>query len=266
MSSLYFPQLAMGNIAQYPVTRTWLRAATINNLLDGSVIVLASVAPARMSWTLSYSGLSQAEWNAIEALFESVQGQFGNFTFVDPSDNLLSWSENFTMPVWTPGPLLQVVTGATDPNGGTNATTLTNGAQASQGIMQQTAGPGWFEYTFTIYLRSDTPCSVSLILASGATQAQLTVPVDVAWTRVQSSGALATEGTGFGCGVELGPGVTVYAYGAQLEAQPDAGGYKTKNNVSGVYPNARFNQDILVNTSNSVGQFATSLNITSTVS
>ncbi len=266
MSTLYFPQLAMGNIAQYPVTRTWLRAATINNMPDGSVIVLASVTPARMSWTLSYSGLSQVEWNAIEALFKSVQGQFGNFTFVDPSDNLLSWSENLTMPVWTPDPLLQVATGATDPNGGTNATTLTNWAQASQSIMQQTAGPGWFEYTFTIYLRADTPCSVSLILTSGATQEQLTVSVGVAWTRVQSAGALATQAAGFGCGVELGPGLTVYAYGAQLEAQPEAGGYKTKANVSGVYPNARFNQDILVNTSNSVGQFGTSLTITSTVS
>ena len=93
MSTLYFPQLANGNIAQYPLTRTWLRAATINNLPDGSVIVLASVTPARMSWALTYSGLSQGEWSAIEALFEGVQGQFGNFTFVDPADNLLSWSE-----------------------------------------------------------------------------------------------------------------------------------------------------------------------------
>jgi len=266
MSTLYFPQLAMGNIAQYPVTRTWLRAATINNLPDGSVIVLASVTPARMSWTLTYNGLSQAEWNAIEALFESVQGQFENFTFVDPADNLLSWSENFTAPVWTPDPLLQVLSGALDPNGGTNAMTLTNGAQASQGIVQQTAGPGWFEYTFSIYLRSDTPCSVSLVRASGATQARLTIVVGGTWTRVQSSGSLTTQGNGFGCGLELDPGVTVHAYGAQLEAQPNAGGYKTKTNISGVYSNARFNQDILVNTSNSLGQFATSVKITSTVS
>jgi hypothetical protein len=266
MSALYFPQLANGNVAQYPVTRTWLRAATINNLPDGSVIVLASVTPARMSWTLTYSGLSQAEWNAIEALFEGVQGQFGNFTFVDPADNLLSWSENFTMPVWTPDPLLQVISGAPDPNGGTNATTLTNAAQASQSIIQQTAGPGWFKYTFSIYLRSDTPCSVNLIRASGATQAPLTIAVGETWARVQSSGALATQSNGFECGLELDPGVTVFAYGAQLEAQPDAGGFKTKTNVSGVYQNARFNQDILVNTSDAPGQFATSLKITSTVS
>ncbi len=266
MSTLYFPQLANGNIAQYPLTRTWLRAATINNLPDGSVIVLASVTPARMSWALTYSGLSQGEWSAIEALFEGVQGQFGNFTFVDPADNLLSWSENFTMPVWTPDPLLQVVTGATDPNGGTNAVTLTNGAQASQGIVQQTTGPGWFEYTFSVFLRSDTPCSVALIRASGATQVQMTVTVGETWTRVQSSGALVTQGNGFECGLELDPGVTVYAYGAQLEAQPSAGGYKTKTNISSVYPSARFDQDLLVNTSNALGQFATSLKITSTVS
>jgi hypothetical protein len=266
MSTMYFPQLANGNIAQYPVTRTWLRTATINNLPDGSVIALASVTPARMSWTLSYSGLSQAEWSAIEGLFEGVQGQFGNFTFVDPADNLLSWSENLAMPVWTPDPLLQVATSAPDPNGGTNAVTLTNGAQASQGIVQQTAGPGWFEYTFSIYLRSDTPCSVTLIRAGGATQAQVAVAVGETWTRVQSSGALVTQGNGFECGLELDPGVTVYAYGAQLEAQPDAGAYKTKTTVSGVYPSARFDQDILVNTSDAWGQFATSLKITSAVS
>lgn len=265
MSTRYFPQLAIGNMAQYPVTRSWQRAATVNNLPDGSVIAMASVTPPRMSWTLSYIGLSQAEFSAIEALFESVQGRFGNFTFVDPSDNLLTWSEDFTMATWTADPLLQIVKGAQDPNGGTNAMTLTNGAQASQGIVQQLAGPGWFEFTFSIYLRADTPCSVDLIRASGSTQSRTTIPVSGTWTRVQSSGALGAQGDGIECGLELDPGVTVYAYGAQLEAQPSAGAYKTKTNLCGVYTDARFDQDILVNTSDAVGQFATSLRITSAV-
>ena len=131
MSTLYFPQLSVGSVAQYPVTRLWSKPAAINVLPGGSVVLMARVTPARMLWKLRYTGLSESEWGALQSLFTAVQGRLGNFTFVDPTDNLLSWSEDFTAASWTVDPLLQIVPAMPDPLGGTAASQLTNSAQAS---------------------------------------------------------------------------------------------------------------------------------------
>jgi hypothetical protein len=264
MSNLYFPQLAIGSLAQYPITRSWSKTTSIDTLPDGSTVRMSSVCPARLSWELRYTGLSAAEWVALQTLFNVSQGRFGAFTFLDPTDNLLSWSEDFTQGVWNADPLMQISAGAPDPLGGTGGTKLTNGAQTTQSVMQSLAGPSWFQYCVSVYLRSDVPSTVSLVRTSTSNQQRQTIAVGQEWTRALASGILGGQDDGVRFGLEVAAGTSVYAFGAQVEAQPGAGAYRAKTNRSGVYSKSRFDQDALAQAAGTVGQFSTTLRITST--
>jgi hypothetical protein len=263
MSALYFPQLAVGSVAQYPVSRQWTKPAVINVLPGGSTVLMASVTPARVSWKLGYTGLSDSEWGALQTLFTAVQGRYGNFTFVDPADNLLSWSEDFTAAAWTADPLLQIVAAISDPLGGTAAAQLTNAAQAPQQLTQSLAGPGWGQYCFSLYLRADSPSTVNLIRATASATSRQAVPVGSSWARVLTSGSLGGQDDGVHFGIELPAGASVLVFGPQVEAQPSAGPYKSKSQRSGVYTESRFDQDTLTQTADAVGQYSTTIQVTS---
>jgi hypothetical protein len=263
VSTLYFPQLAAGSLAQYPVTRQWSKPAIINTLQGGSTVLMTRVAPARLSWKLAYTGLSESEWGALQSLFTAVEGRFGTFTFVDPTDNLLSWSEDVTAAAWTKDPLLQVAGGIPDPLGGPAAWQLTNGAQAPQQLTQSLAGPSSHQYCFSIYLRTNSPCIVNLIRAAASNSAREPVAVGSNWIRVLTSGSLGGQDDGVHFGVELAAGATVFAFGPQVEAQPCAGPYKPKADRSGVYTKSRFDQDTLTQTADAVSQYSTTIQVTS---
>jgi hypothetical protein len=227
------------------------------------VVLMARVTPARMLWKLRYTGLSESEWGALQALFIAVHGRFGNFTFVDPTDNLLSWSEDLTAASWTADPLLQVVPAMPDPLGGTAASQLTNSAQAPQQLTQSLAGPGWNQYCFSIYVRTDSPCIVNLIRSTVSVTTKQPVAVGSTWSRVTTSGSLGGQDDGVRFGIELAAGIRVLVFGPQVEAQPSAGPYKSKSQRSGVYPKARFEQDTLAQVATIVGQYSTALQVTS---
>jgi hypothetical protein len=262
MSNLYFPQLTNGSLAQYPVTRRWSQAVTINSLQDGRAVTMTSPAPPRVSWELRYRGLSATEWEALETLFAAAEGRFGTFTFLDPTDNLLLWSEDLTTSAWTADPLLQVTKGLADPMGGSNAVTVTNGGQATQQLMQSLAAPSWFQYCFSVYLRTNGSSNVNLVRSSAGTELRQTVAVTSDWSRVQGSGILGGQEEEIHFGLELLSGTSVFVFGAQVEAQHSAGGYKLKSNRSGVYPKSRFDQDSLVQSTDSTGQHSTTIQIT----
>lgn len=235
----------------------------INRMPDGSTVRMSSVCPPRILWELRYTGLSAAEWLGLQTLFNTSQGRFGAFTFLDPTDNLLSWSEDFTAAVWNADPLLQISAGAPDPLGGTAATKLTNGGQTTQSVMQTIAGPSWFRYCVSVYFRADSPSTVSLVRTSTSNQQRQTIAVGQQWMRAFVSGSLGGQDDGVRFGIEVPAGTTVYAFGAQVEAQPSAGGYRTKTNRSGVYTKSRFDQDALAQVAETVGQFSTMVRITS---
>ena len=125
---LYYPQLTTGAVCQLPVTqRTSIRTVS-NELAGGDTIRMADPNYEIKRWQLQYSGLTDGEWASIEQLFEATEGRLATFTFLDPTDNLLMWSEDWTKTVWTADPLLQLVNGIPDPVGASNAMQLTNTA------------------------------------------------------------------------------------------------------------------------------------------
>ena len=200
----------------------------------------------KIRWSLRYSELSSEELAMISQLFDNMQGRLGTFTFLDPTNNLLTWSEDCLNPAWRTDPLLQAVEAVQDAAGGTNATRITNAAQTSQRLMQFIEGPAWYRYCFSIYLRSQQTGEVRLVQsATGGEIAQATALSPI-WTRVWLSAALPAVGDGIGFGLELKSGMQVDIYGAQVEAQSGAGEYKKTFDRSGVYSCSRFDQDALI--------------------
>ncbi len=255
-----FPQLSTGALAQYPLTRSVVTRTVTNSLEDGSTIRLADPVY-KLVWNLRYEGLSPDEWNALSSFFASVQGQLQTFTFTDPTANLLSWSEDFSKTVWEVDPLLQITAGFGDPFQGTSASQATNTAQAAQGVFQQIPGPGSYSYCFSVYLRCDQACSVTLRSTANSVEQDQQNLIGSDWTRYTFSVTSSSPVDGVTFGLLFPAGVAVDVYGMQVEAQPAAGTYKKVSGAGGVYVNSRFAQDDLSFSIDSPGLYSTQLSI-----
>ncbi len=167
---LFYPQLTTGAVSQFPVTRNANLRTVANQLPSGYTIRMADTGAQKVQWQLRYSSLTDGELSAIQSLFVAAQGQLNTFTFVDPIYNLLMWSEDWTQAVWTPDALLQITAGMPDPLGGSDAMQLTNTAQTTQQVVQNTSGPSSFVYCYSVYVRSAVPATIQLVVtATGQT-------------------------------------------------------------------------------------------------
>jgi len=239
-----FPQLSTGATSQYPFTKMAVTRTVTNKLEDGSTIRLADPVT-QLKWELSYTGLSQSEWTALSEFFTAMQGGLRTFTFADPTGNLLSWSEDFSQTVWSKDSLLVVGAGIPDPEQGTSAWSVTNTAQAAQGIVQQIPAPGSYKYCFSVYLRCAQACSISLRCIANSIEQDSPNLVNSEWARYTQSVALSSPVDGLSFGLLLPAGIALDVFGMQVEAQPAAGAYKKTSEQSGVYLNSRFAQDQL---------------------
>src|ERR1700758_3728629 len=106
-----FPQLTTGALAQFPVTRSNRLRTVVNTMADGSVVKLADPAGAITEWQLQYSALSDTEAAALQQFFSSMEGSLNVFTFLDPTANLLAWSDQLTDDVWTADPFIGLTGG-----------------------------------------------------------------------------------------------------------------------------------------------------------
>lgn len=91
----YFPQMATGAIGQYPLSVRGVQRTIVNDCLDGRRIKLPDRGAAHARWQFNFRELTDVELNALEQLFQSAEGRLNGFTLLDPSGNLLAWSEKF---------------------------------------------------------------------------------------------------------------------------------------------------------------------------
>src|SRR6185437_9498599 len=89
--------------------------------------------------------------------------RLGDFTFLDPTDNLLCWSEKLDDTVWERNSLLTITSAVADPLGGTSANRVSNTGGAALAIQQTVNAPAWFQYAFTIQVRSDQDQQLTLV-------------------------------------------------------------------------------------------------------
>jgi hypothetical protein len=81
-----FPKLKTGAVAQYPSHKQIAFRTMVARFIDGSEQRFRQVKGPAHRWAIQMSRISAAEMAALEDFFEAAQGQFGNFTFVDPWD------------------------------------------------------------------------------------------------------------------------------------------------------------------------------------
>jgi hypothetical protein len=260
---LYYPQLTSGAVSQLPVThRTSIR--TLSNVLEGgNTFRVGDPSAGIVRWQLQYSNVTDAEWATIEQLFEAAEGRLTTFTFLDPTANLFMWSEDWTKPVWTIDPMLQVATGIQDPLGGSNAVQLTNTSQSTQRIVQSIAAASWFQYCFSVYLRSDAPSVVQMVMSASGQDSLFPISTGPAWARAVKSGSLSVSQNAIGFGIQLPAGARIQAFGAQVEAQGAAGQYKKTIDRGGVYSKTRFDSDALTLSTNAPNQNAGTVSLSS---
>src|ERR1017187_129785 len=103
---LVYPQLATGTLSQFPVQRRHQMRTLVNTAADGTVVKLADAGAETVEWQLQYAALSDAELAALLQFFAAAEGTLNNFTFVDPTANLLAWSNDLSNVVWETGPFL----------------------------------------------------------------------------------------------------------------------------------------------------------------
>jgi hypothetical protein len=238
---LYFPQLSSGATGQFPMQRQRVTRTVINQSADNYTVKLVDAAAAMTSWHISFAELTDQELAALEVLFEATEGRLNPFTFLDPTDNLLAWSEQQDQPAWQKDPLLTLAGSQPDPSGGAGAFRIVNTGGANQTIQQTINAPASLQYCFSVYARSDASTSLWLV-AGSQTIAQGIGPQ---WSRL--SYAAQPQGTQetINFGVMLAAGATVDVFGIQAEAQSAASLYKKTAEQGGVYPNARFRDDTL---------------------
>jgi hypothetical protein len=257
----YFPQLSTGSIAQYPIQKRRVARTVVNEAADGNQYKLADVNAAAVEWALSFQTITDAERDALVSLFENVEGRLGSFTFLDPADNLLVWSEDLTQTAWVGNSLLTVTTGVADPNGGTSANQISNGGSGALAIQQTINGPGWFQYAFSMQARSAANQQITLVLSTASASQSQTYSIGPNWTPLLLSGALAGTDEAVTFGIQTPPGGSADLYGVQVEAQAGASGYKMTTSSGGVYPAARFLDDGLSIVTNGPSQHSGTIRI-----
>jgi len=265
MANLAFPQLSTGAFAQYPIRKT-IKIQTIKNILaDGTMLDASDPGAGQIVWTLSYVGLSSDDANAIQGHFEACGGPLRAFIFLDPTDNLLTYSTDLTQSPWITPSGVTITSGLADPNGGTSAFSVTNGGSAAQQITQTLAAPVNYQYCFSLYASSVASGTLNLIRGSANAQQTNSYPLGPAWSRISSSGALNDSGTGLSVAISLAAGQSVTLYGPQLEPQLSASRFRPTYSNSGLYKNAHWAVSELVFTPSAPNVFSTSFSIETSV-
>jgi hypothetical protein len=254
---LVYPQLTTGTLAQFPVQKKRRMRTVVNTLADMTAIKLADPAGETVGWQLQYANLSDVEATNLQNFYLATEGNLNVFTFVDPTANLLSWSDQLTNEVWTADPYLGLTGGLPDPMGGTNGWTLANSSAAPQGLTQTLNAPGGYTYCLSVYVQSSTPATVTLV--AGNTQSN--IAVSSKWARAAISGAGNATAESIAFSLQVSPGASVQMFGMQVEAQPAASAYKPSS-TGGVYPAAYFRDGLLAFTSTDVNHNAVTVNIT----
>lgn len=251
---LYFPQLASGAGAQFPVRRRAVRRTVVNTTPDGRTVRLADAGAQSVEWELALTGLTGEEWGALEGLFEAVEGRLRSFAFLDPADNLLVWSEDLAQAAWTKEAGLELAAGVGDPLGTTRATRITNNGAAALTVQQTLEIPGWYQYCLSVWARNAQPGEVWLLRSSGQGPLKKQFKTWGAWSRLVHSTKENDPSETVSFGLELAAGQTVEVFGLQVEAQRGASQYKRTASRGGVYREAYFRDDSLDLTSEGPGE------------
>ncbi len=81
-----FPQLKTTAVAQYPSHRALTFSTRTVSFLDGTEQRFREYGSPIHRWIIQLDQLDESEMSALGEFFESQQGEFGDFSFIDPWD------------------------------------------------------------------------------------------------------------------------------------------------------------------------------------
>jgi hypothetical protein len=237
---LVFPQLSTGAFAQYPMIRRLTQRSVRSSLEDGTVFALADETANSLQWRLSYRDISDQEAQSLTSFFSVTQGSLVPFVFLDPTMNLLSWSEDFTQGVWEKSGITLDIS-VNDPLGDIRASCAHNNSSTSLTIAQGTAIPGLAQTCFSIFMRAANPATVTLYRTAGGHSQSMDVTVTNTWQRFHLSGTFPTVTDTSWFSISIPANTSLDLFGPQVDAQATPSPYVTSvgQNV-GVYSSARF--------------------------
>lgn len=256
MSSLVFPQLSTGALAQFPIRKSISLHTVTNVLEDGTVLAYPDPNSGCLRWDLSYADLNPTELAALQSLFDSCSGRLAPFTFIDPTGNMFGFSMNLAAAAWQTQGLITIQTGVSDPLGGLAAFMLTNTGQVPIDFVQTISAPAAFKYCCSAYIRGTSTGSVTLVRKSALEIAQDQLEVGMAWNRIASSSQLTKNADNFVAGIQLLPGQDFALFGLQLEPQLVPSRYRATPSLGGIYPNAHWSSDQIAFNETAPGVFS----------
>jgi hypothetical protein len=198
-------------------------------------------------WNLQLGPLSDAEATTLQNFYATCNGGYQTFAFLDPLDNLLQWSEDFSQACWhaTLPSSFNVASGGSDPLGGSGAQTVTN-SSASVNTVSQTlaASPQGITLTASVWLKGSAP--ITLHVSDGGSQDfAVVVSPTGSWQRYVITGTFAAGGSQIVWAADLPGNSGAEFFGAQLAATPGPGAYTRTTTVSGFHPNCCFDSQAL---------------------
>ncbi len=243
-----YPQLSTGTTCQYPIVKTLAYRTIVNSLEDGSRITLPDPNATSVRWNLTYTGITDVELGELRSFFELMEGRLNLFAFLDPTANLLVWSEILTNAAWQTSTLLSLEANFGDPVGTERATRVTNSTQGSLSLLQTVSLPSSLICCLSVYVRSDSGATITLSHDGTTVQHQVTG----SWNRIAltSAGSGSEDSSNFSITVPTGSAVDLF--GLQVVAQTTPSTYTLTLNVSGVYPETRFDSDALMSTADAL--------------
>jgi hypothetical protein len=259
MADLVFPQLGDGSLAQYPIGKMRAMRTVKNALADGSMILFPDPKGGRMLWQLNFTDLSNDDLLVLQNHVATCKGALGSFVFLDPTENLLTSSDNLGGVAWQRPVSVLVTPGALDPMGGTKAFAVTNQGTAAQEIFQTLNIPASYFYCFSIYARTVEKSSLTLVRRGAVLEESVSLATGPIWTRLVATGRLGDSTHQFSASVRLNAGQSVELYGPQLEAQLQPSRYRATLGLGGVYQTAHLMGDDLSIDATGPDTFSTSV-------
>jgi len=233
----------------FPIKRETRFITQLNRLEDGAEYRLYEQTERLCRWDFDVRNATSEQAAQIEDFFLRVGGRYGAFAFLDPLENLLRWSEDFTQAAWEKSnPSAARLDGQLpDPLGSLGAQRWSNTAAQANSFTQWLEVPAaGLELTASIWAKAAPPCQFALaVLADGAEVFESNIELASGWRRyslrVAFSGLDPALRVGFR--FELPPNTTIDLFGAQLMALPAPGDYTQTTGLSGFHPHCRFASD-----------------------
>jgi hypothetical protein len=189
------------------------------------------------------TGLSDSERASIEQLFVDCAGSLHPFTFVEPSVNLLAYSDALSLGNWVVSPGLVLAQGQGDPTGGVSATLLSNPTAGPLVVSQVIPAPSWYAYVGSLYCYSATPTVLTIDLGPIADLATREFAPNAQWQRVAVPVRSQSTEEAIDFRITVAPLSEVLLFGAQVELGQAPSVYKANGAETGLYPNCRFQND-----------------------